>query len=274
MGPQNHEKLKVLSPENMGGITPKTLKKKEPWVPMVFYVVVSNGLYFHPYLDEISNLTNIFQMGWNHQLSLIIEPRYPQWSGKLSSEARDQRSTKAMWTVGSTQDVWQVGEFRHRFWDQGFDKKCLSQWPCGGFQWTFQRWPVLLSCPFDGFYSWPFQGWNIWKVMCIWVISSGHLEGNCFRMGTMRIRKNGLGFRSLWCWDCFVVWFFFLPMDHGFVENGILEDVCGLSPRVKFVPFYHWIYHKPITMWVFPKIMVPPNHPFVHRVFPEINQPF
>ena len=23
--------------------------------------------YFHPYLGKIPNLTNIFQMGWNHQ---------------------------------------------------------------------------------------------------------------------------------------------------------------------------------------------------------------
>ena len=30
--------------------------------------MVSNIFYFHPYLGEWSNLTNIFQMGWNHQL--------------------------------------------------------------------------------------------------------------------------------------------------------------------------------------------------------------
>ena len=30
-------------------------------------MVVSNIFYFHPYLGKISNLTNIFQMGWNHQ---------------------------------------------------------------------------------------------------------------------------------------------------------------------------------------------------------------
>ena len=24
--------------------------------------------YFHPYLQKISNLTSMFQMGWNHQL--------------------------------------------------------------------------------------------------------------------------------------------------------------------------------------------------------------
>ncbi len=30
-------------------------------------VVVLNSFYFHPYLEKISNLTNIFEMGWNHQ---------------------------------------------------------------------------------------------------------------------------------------------------------------------------------------------------------------
>ena len=29
--------------------------------------MVSNIFYFHPYLGKTSNLTNIFQMGWNHQ---------------------------------------------------------------------------------------------------------------------------------------------------------------------------------------------------------------
>ena len=32
------------------------------------WVVVSKTFYVHPYLEKISNLTNIFQMGWNHQL--------------------------------------------------------------------------------------------------------------------------------------------------------------------------------------------------------------
>ena len=32
------------------------------------YLVVSNIFYFHPFLGRWSNLTNIFQMGWNHQL--------------------------------------------------------------------------------------------------------------------------------------------------------------------------------------------------------------
>ena len=32
------------------------------------WVVVSNIFYFHPYLGKIPMLTNILQMGWNHQL--------------------------------------------------------------------------------------------------------------------------------------------------------------------------------------------------------------
>ena len=35
---------------------------------MIGWVVVSNIFYFHPYLGKIPILTNIFQLGWNHQL--------------------------------------------------------------------------------------------------------------------------------------------------------------------------------------------------------------
>ena len=41
------------------------------WNPMIqvdkYWLVVWNIFYFHPYLGEWSDLTNIFQMGWNHQ---------------------------------------------------------------------------------------------------------------------------------------------------------------------------------------------------------------
>ena len=35
--------------------------------------MVSNIFYFHPYLGKWSNLINIFQLGWNHQLLLMAE---------------------------------------------------------------------------------------------------------------------------------------------------------------------------------------------------------
>ena len=41
-------------------------------------MVVSNIFCFHPYLGKWSNLTNIFQMGWNHQLD-IIEATICKW---------------------------------------------------------------------------------------------------------------------------------------------------------------------------------------------------
>ena len=40
--------------------------------------MVWNIFYFHPYLGMISNLTNIFQMGWNHQLDLF-HPYFEGW---------------------------------------------------------------------------------------------------------------------------------------------------------------------------------------------------
>ena len=37
-----------------------------------YWVVVSNIFHFHPYLGKIPILTNIFQMGWNHQLDYLF----------------------------------------------------------------------------------------------------------------------------------------------------------------------------------------------------------
>ena len=47
-----------------------------------FWVVVSKIFYFHPYLGKISNLTNVFQMGWNHQLDLYSFV-LRDWDGRL-----------------------------------------------------------------------------------------------------------------------------------------------------------------------------------------------
>ena len=33
------------------------------------WVVCSDIFYFHPYLGKIPILTNVFQVGWNHQLA-------------------------------------------------------------------------------------------------------------------------------------------------------------------------------------------------------------
>ena len=39
--------------------------------------MVSIIFYFHPYLGKISNLTNIFQLGWNHQPVYVFLCKHP-----------------------------------------------------------------------------------------------------------------------------------------------------------------------------------------------------
>ena len=54
----------ILSDNNFGETKPSSFC----WYSIyVNRVVVSNIFYFRPYLGRLSNLTNIFQMGWNHQ---------------------------------------------------------------------------------------------------------------------------------------------------------------------------------------------------------------
>ena len=67
-----------LQPEVVGGSCPDhrtglqlSRKKAKAMLTTLFIlilVVVSKILYFHPYLGKIPILTNILQMGWNHQL--------------------------------------------------------------------------------------------------------------------------------------------------------------------------------------------------------------
>ena len=44
-------------------------------------------------------------------------------------------------------------------------------------------------------------------------------------------------------------------------------SMFSASDGVRFCFYHHFI-------WVFPKIVVPPNHPFVHRVFHYFHHPF
>ena len=46
--------------------------KKHGTKKMGNILVASNIFYFHPYLGRIPILTNIFQMGWNHQPGKVL----------------------------------------------------------------------------------------------------------------------------------------------------------------------------------------------------------
>ena len=65
-------KLRKESPRTRGVSLKLIAAKTSPWKMDGFgrwyWLVVSNIFYVHPYLGEWSILTNIFQMGWNHQL--------------------------------------------------------------------------------------------------------------------------------------------------------------------------------------------------------------
>ena len=75
----------------------------------VFWVVVLNIFYFHPYLGKWSNLTNIFQMGWNHQLVFLWErsgkntnKKHHHWFTKKTAPERKARRTSGFMFFFST----------------------------------------------------------------------------------------------------------------------------------------------------------------------------
>ena len=73
-------------------------------------VVVSNIFYFHPYLGKWSNLTNIFQLGWNHQPDDIDINKHCNFVFK---NKRQKEKTASSWG----EDI--KGTFvspRHRSW--------------------------------------------------------------------------------------------------------------------------------------------------------------
>ena len=56
-------------------------------------VVVPNIFYFHPYLENIPILTNIFQMGWNHQ------PEHGPWWKLMNTRSFYIPSFHAKWWI-------------------------------------------------------------------------------------------------------------------------------------------------------------------------------
>ena len=87
------------------------------------WVVVSNIFYFHPYLGKIPILTNIFQLGWNHQLeNMCVSCR--QLLHSKTADLWNQRKLRLVshgllmrifcmvyfhWTVEEFEEVWNPG---------------------------------------------------------------------------------------------------------------------------------------------------------------------
>ena len=87
--------------------------------PDFIYLVVSIIFYFHPYLGKISILTNIFQMGWNHQPVMVFLPilshiRYPAATSRqvpqdLANDKTSLQQLEVKWheRVAAFGFVWQ-----------------------------------------------------------------------------------------------------------------------------------------------------------------------
>ena len=85
------------------------------------WLVVSNIFYFHPYLGKIPNLTNIFQMGWNHQLESFV--RISDFEGlKIHSVFRQS---------------WKTVTKKPRFWKMNKIYKTTGTWKSNGKIWVF-----------------------------------------------------------------------------------------------------------------------------------------
>ncbi len=83
-------------------------------------VVVSNMFYFHPYSGKITTLTNIFEMGWNHQLEYHF------------SKNSEERIGPSSLLPGSPKKGTHRGQWSHSRFDtpNTFDesKSCTCQW--------------------------------------------------------------------------------------------------------------------------------------------------
>ena len=82
-----------------------------------------NFFNFHPYLGKIPILTNIFQMGWNHQL-VTISPVFFSGSKKTNFE-----KNRSLWLFFSERKMWSFNNVKcnsRKCWVR--DKFCLLDW--------------------------------------------------------------------------------------------------------------------------------------------------
>ena len=86
--------------------------------------MVSNISYFHPYLGKISNLSNIFQMGWNHQPEKYCIRLHTGCSTSLLS-----CNLNGVPGVSMTRILFLVDQGESSWWFvQAFRRRCAGLW--------------------------------------------------------------------------------------------------------------------------------------------------
>ena len=71
--------------------------------------MVSQIVYLHPYLGKIPILTNIFQMGWNHQPETWFWGSFCCWSTSHSSFLEWPWNNDAIWRCQLLVKHWMIG---------------------------------------------------------------------------------------------------------------------------------------------------------------------
>ena len=128
----------------------------------IYWVVVSNIFYFQPYLGKWSNLTNIFQLRWNHQLVYIyMNPRKDMWHENKFNPWKiwkdiniDQHKPQGFAVVGPLKSgqARHIVDFRDGSWYRE-DVYDFLRYP----GWRLKVWKVSMGF-FHGTMRWTFDG--------------------------------------------------------------------------------------------------------------------
>ena len=118
--------------------------------------MVSNIFYFHPYLGKWSNLTNIFQMGWNHQLGFVWH-----FAAFGSPPKNGHHFVTPKWRRRNFAFAAEHCLLPHDLWTGGLF--------CGTFQATWSNQNEIWQV--DGWYG--CHGWGFGFVVFFWWITTG-----------------------------------------------------------------------------------------------------
>ena len=126
-GMENYERI---SPEILCMKFGLVLKKKDPWKVSEYAPSgrwewgiftnlggVSNIFYFHPYLGKWSNLTNIFQRGWNHQL-VTLHKKIKTWTSPRNVGSNGFFHPRKSCGMRKIHGFWNNPEMYFRCWTQ------------------------------------------------------------------------------------------------------------------------------------------------------------
>ena len=101
-------------------------------------MVVSNIFYFYPYLGKLSNLTNLFQLGWNHELVFGLSTNFA---------LQDEQFFSLGWLYHVTFQFgrpWWCSPFRPKLTEIGVFSQLLVQTSLPGY--FAERGPAMISC--------------------------------------------------------------------------------------------------------------------------------